>query len=243
MRVEVGPLLAVHLDADEVLVHQRRGRLVLERLALHHVAPVAGRVADAEQDRLLLRARASPAPPRPTATSPPDCARAGAGTDWSRWRDGWPSDSAEWSSEERAEVRRPRRSGYVVARQPVPPRTSFHRRVARCLATSLPAPNRHRIAGRLFAPLRTAARGWRADHRRPARAAARRSPVDPIRDAATCGPIAEATLRRPAGDTCSSRPVSAVLDTLTLLSLRQHIALLRHAAPRLGALVVVASAA
>jgi hypothetical protein len=41
-RVEVGALLAVELDADEVLVHELRDPLVLERLALHHVAPVAG---------------------------------------------------------------------------------------------------------------------------------------------------------------------------------------------------------
>ena len=52
--VQVGPLLAVDLDADEALVHLG-GRLgVLERLMGHHVAPVAGRVADREQDRLVL---------------------------------------------------------------------------------------------------------------------------------------------------------------------------------------------
>ncbi len=56
-RVEVGALLAVHLDGDEVGVHERRGVVVLERLALHHVAPVAGRVADREQDRLVLASR------------------------------------------------------------------------------------------------------------------------------------------------------------------------------------------
>ena len=56
-RVEVGPLLAVDLDADEVLVHQRRRRGVLERLVLHHVAPVAGGVADREQDRPVLAPR------------------------------------------------------------------------------------------------------------------------------------------------------------------------------------------
>ena len=56
-RVDVGPLLAVDLDADEVLVHHARRLGRLERLALHHVAPVAGRVADREQDRLVLVAR------------------------------------------------------------------------------------------------------------------------------------------------------------------------------------------
>ena len=55
--VEVGALLAVDLHGDEVLVHEGGDLLVLERLALHHVAPVARRVADAEQDRLVLRAR------------------------------------------------------------------------------------------------------------------------------------------------------------------------------------------
>jgi hypothetical protein len=56
--VDVRPLLAVHLDVDEVLVHQG-GRLgILERLVLHHVAPVARRVAHREQDRPVLRPRA-----------------------------------------------------------------------------------------------------------------------------------------------------------------------------------------
>ena len=55
--VEVGPLLAVDLDVDEVLVHQRGDRRVLEALALHDVAPVAGRVADREEDRLVLGLR------------------------------------------------------------------------------------------------------------------------------------------------------------------------------------------
>ena len=56
--VDVGPLLAVDLDADEVLVHVGGGLGVLEGLALHHVAPVAGRVADREQDRPVELARA-----------------------------------------------------------------------------------------------------------------------------------------------------------------------------------------
>ena len=56
-RVDVGPLLAIDLDVHEVLVHERRRLGVLERLVLHHVAPVAGRVADREQDRLVLRPR------------------------------------------------------------------------------------------------------------------------------------------------------------------------------------------
>src|SRR5207249_3562608 len=55
---EVGTLLAVDLDAHEALVHQRGRGLVLERLVFHHVTPVARRVADREQDRPVLFARA-----------------------------------------------------------------------------------------------------------------------------------------------------------------------------------------
>src|SRR5207244_3580899 len=52
-RVDVEPLLTVNLDANEPLVHQLRGLVVLERLVLHDVAPVARGVADGEQDRLV----------------------------------------------------------------------------------------------------------------------------------------------------------------------------------------------
>ncbi len=55
--VDVRPLLAVHLDVDEPLVHQRGGLRVLERLVGHDVAPVAGGVADRQQDRFFLRSR------------------------------------------------------------------------------------------------------------------------------------------------------------------------------------------
>ena len=56
--VDIRALFAVDLDVDEELVHERGDLLVLERLALHHVAPVAGGVADAEEDRLVLAPRA-----------------------------------------------------------------------------------------------------------------------------------------------------------------------------------------
>ena len=52
-RVEVGAFLAVDLDVDEQLVHHRGGGLVLEGLVRHDVAPVARRITDAQQDRLL----------------------------------------------------------------------------------------------------------------------------------------------------------------------------------------------
>ena len=56
--VDVGTLLPVDLDRHEVLVEQRGDAGMLERLALHDVAPVAGRIADRQEDRLLLAARA-----------------------------------------------------------------------------------------------------------------------------------------------------------------------------------------
>ncbi len=54
--VHVGPLLTVHLDGDEEAVHERGDLVVLEGLALHHVTPVAGRVADRQQHRPVLAA-------------------------------------------------------------------------------------------------------------------------------------------------------------------------------------------
>ena len=55
--VDVGALLPVHLDRHEVLVEQRGDARVLERLVLHDVAPMAGRVADRQEDRLVLAPR------------------------------------------------------------------------------------------------------------------------------------------------------------------------------------------
>ena len=56
--IDVGPLLAVHLDGDEPLIECASDLLVLEGLALHHVAPMAGRIADAEEHRLAFTPRA-----------------------------------------------------------------------------------------------------------------------------------------------------------------------------------------
>ena len=55
--VEVGTLLAIDFDRNKVFVHQLRNLFVLERLALHHVAPMACRIADREEDGLVLGAR------------------------------------------------------------------------------------------------------------------------------------------------------------------------------------------
>ena len=56
-RVDVGTLLAVDLDVDEQLVHHPRRPLVLEALMRHDVAPMAGGIADREQDGLARRPR------------------------------------------------------------------------------------------------------------------------------------------------------------------------------------------
>ena len=66
--IDVRPLLAIDFDVDEQLVHDARGVVVLKTLVRHDVAPVAGRIADREQDRLVgalgFRERLrSPGPP------------------------------------------------------------------------------------------------------------------------------------------------------------------------------------
>jgi len=55
--VEVGPFFAIHLDVDEQAIHHLGGGFVLEGFMSHDVAPVAGRVADGQQDRLAFVAR------------------------------------------------------------------------------------------------------------------------------------------------------------------------------------------
>ena len=77
--VQVRALLPVHLDRDEMGVEDLGRRLVLERLPLHHVAPVAGRVSDGQEDRTIQQARPCERLRRPTDTSPRGWRRAGAG--------------------------------------------------------------------------------------------------------------------------------------------------------------------
>src|SRR4029450_6207027 len=48
--IEVRPLFAIDLDANEVCIEELADFRVLEALVLHDVAPVARRVADAEED-------------------------------------------------------------------------------------------------------------------------------------------------------------------------------------------------
>ncbi len=53
--VDVGTLFAVDQDADEILVEEARDLRIAEALLRHHRAPMAGAVADGEEDGLVLR--------------------------------------------------------------------------------------------------------------------------------------------------------------------------------------------
>ena len=53
--VDIGSFFAIHLDIDEVLVHQNRDIGIFERLALHYVAPVTCGVSDRQKDRTIFR--------------------------------------------------------------------------------------------------------------------------------------------------------------------------------------------
>src|SRR5215470_3481323 len=55
--VNVRPLLAVHLNGDECLIHEPRDFEVLEGFALHNVAPVARGVANRKENRFVLAPR------------------------------------------------------------------------------------------------------------------------------------------------------------------------------------------
>ena len=55
--VHVGPLFAVDLDGDEVFVQNGSDLRVLKGLVRHDVAPVAGGIADGEEDGLVLPVR------------------------------------------------------------------------------------------------------------------------------------------------------------------------------------------
>ena len=55
--IDVRALLPIDLDVDEERVHDRRSVKVLEALMRHDMAPMAGRIADGEQNGLVQRAR------------------------------------------------------------------------------------------------------------------------------------------------------------------------------------------
>ena len=53
--INVRSLFSVHFDAHKVFAEQCANLLALKRLLLHHVTPVAGRVANGQEYRLALR--------------------------------------------------------------------------------------------------------------------------------------------------------------------------------------------
>jgi hypothetical protein len=55
--VYIGAFFAIHFDGDEIAIQQIRNPLVLKGLALHHVAPVASRITDRKEDRLVFAPR------------------------------------------------------------------------------------------------------------------------------------------------------------------------------------------
>jgi hypothetical protein len=55
--IDIRPLFAIDLDRNEQIVEDARHAFALERLALHHVAPMARRVADGKENRLARRLR------------------------------------------------------------------------------------------------------------------------------------------------------------------------------------------
>ena len=52
--IQVGPFLSIDLDVHEVGVHDFGDGFIFERLPLHDMAPVASRITDAEQNRLVF---------------------------------------------------------------------------------------------------------------------------------------------------------------------------------------------
>src|SRR5262249_14045494 len=52
--VEIGSFFPIYLDVDEMLVHEGGDLGVLKRLVCHHMTPMAGRVADGQEDRFVL---------------------------------------------------------------------------------------------------------------------------------------------------------------------------------------------
>ena len=88
-----------------------------------------------------------------------------------------------------------------------------------------PRQSRARFSGRLAAPLARLRPWWALIIVTLLVLVSAPFAIAPVRDAVTLAPIPEATLRRPLAYVLLA-PVSDVLDLLTLLSLRQHVALL-----------------
>ncbi len=79
-----GLSLAVDLDVDEILVHQRSRLGRFKAFMRHHMAPMAGGIADGQQYRLVLYLRHRKGFFSPTPSNARDCPCAGAGRGSSR---------------------------------------------------------------------------------------------------------------------------------------------------------------
>ena len=55
--IDIGSRFTVDLDCDEVFVQEAHDLRIVEGLLLHHVAPMAGRIADADEHRPIELAR------------------------------------------------------------------------------------------------------------------------------------------------------------------------------------------
>src|SRR5947207_4658318 len=55
--INVGSFFTIYFNGDKMLIHQASYVFVLEGFALHDMAPVAGRVANTEQDGFVLLLR------------------------------------------------------------------------------------------------------------------------------------------------------------------------------------------
>ena len=125
--VDVRPLFAIDFHIDEELVHPVRRLGVLERLVRHHVAPVAGGVADRQQDRAVaaLGFRQRLRAPRAPVHGIVGVLQAGRAR--SRRREGWSSITVSSASSGRRACRRgrrprrPRSSTAATMGPPTPP--------------------------------------------------------------------------------------------------------------------------
>ena len=87
--VDVRPLLAIDLDIDEQPVHDGGDVVVLEAFMRHDMAPVAGGIADGEQDRPMPAPWLRPGPPATRPANARDCRCAAADRGWLRRQAGF----------------------------------------------------------------------------------------------------------------------------------------------------------
>jgi len=52
--IQVGPFFTIDLDVDKMLVHELCGIGVFKAFPFHHMAPMTGSIADADQDGLAF---------------------------------------------------------------------------------------------------------------------------------------------------------------------------------------------